>query len=397
MKTGNRYSAPPNWDWKHWPPEASATMKITRIETIPIRVPLKPFLTTKTAHGEHVDSPYVIVRVHTNEGLTGIGEATLAPRWSGETSASCLAAIEELIGPALTGTDPRQIQSACQLMDRVIKLNPFTKAAVEMALWDIAGKAVGQPVYQLLGGKVRDTVPVKTVIGAFAPEKAAELTRHFLDQGFRSLKVKVGLDLKQDLERVRIVRELTGPEMEIGVDANCGWDFTTAREALSQLEPFQIAFCEQPMLPGRHDLWRELRSTSSIPLMADESVFTVADAWEICSQRSADILSLYPGKNAGISNTVTISQFASAAGLICSIGSNLELGIASAAMLHVAAAMPGINSERYPADCLGPLFHEADMIQTPLTLGPVDAKLPTGPGLGVELDEDQLQRWRTDV
>jgi len=372
-------------------------MKITSIETIPVRVPLKPFLTTKTAHGEHVDSPYVIVRVHTDEGLTGIGEATLAPRWSGETSESCLAAINQLIAPALIGTDPLLIQQACQKMDQVIKLNPFTKASVEMALWDLAGKAAEQPVYQLLGGKVRNTVPVKTVIGAFPPEKAADLTTHFLDQGFQSLKVKVGLNLKQDLERLQVVRELTGADMEIGVDANCGWDFSTARQALPKLEQYGIAFCEQPILPGRHELWRELRSVTSIPLMADESVFSVTDAWEICSQRSADILSIYPGKNGGISRTVNISQLAASAGLVCSIGSNLELGIGSAAMLHVAAAMPGIDSERFPADCLGPLFHEADLLQQPLTLGPVTADLPVGPGLGVELDEDQLNRWRTDV
>ncbi|WP_298869356.1 enolase C-terminal domain-like protein [uncultured Gimesia sp.] len=372
-------------------------MIITEIEAIPVKVPLKPFLTTKTAHGEHVDSPYVIVRIHTNEGLCGLGEATLAPRWSGETSESCLAVINQLIAPALVGEDPLNINVALQKMDRVIKLNPFTKAAVEMALWDLSGKAVGRPVYELLGGKVRDSIPVKTVIGAFSPEKTVELTQYFLDQGFTSLKVKVGLDLESDLERLKIVRQTIGPDVSMGVDANCGWDFSTACAALAQIEKFDLAFCEQPIQIGQHDAWVELRKFTMIPLMADESVFSVGDAWEICRQRSADILSIYPGKNGGISRSVAICHLAEAAGLTCSIGSNLELGIGSAAMLHVAAAMKVINSERFPADCLGPLFHEADLIQQPLSLRPLVATLPTAPGLGVELDEDQLKQWRTDV
>ena len=135
-------------------------MKITRVEAIPIRIPLKTGLTTKTAHGEHIDSPYAIVRVHTDQGLIGLGEATLAPRWSGETSESCTAAIETLLSPALEGSDPLDVTARWRQIDGAIRANPFTKAAVEMALWDLAGKAAGVPVYRLLGGKVRDKLPL---------------------------------------------------------------------------------------------------------------------------------------------------------------------------------------------------------------------------------------------
>src|SRR4051812_45226128 len=105
-------------------------MKITRVEPIPVCVPLKKGLTTKTAHGEHVVSPYVIVRVHTDSGLVGLGEAPVAPRWSGETSQSCVTAIDDLLGPALVGQDPTRITALRAVMDRALKLNPFTKAAV---------------------------------------------------------------------------------------------------------------------------------------------------------------------------------------------------------------------------------------------------------------------------
>ena len=129
-------------------------MRITKLEAIPVRVPLKAGMVTKTAHGDHHTSDYVIVKLHTDDGLVGLGEATVSALWSGETSKSCVAALDDLIGPALMGADPTQISALRKLMDFLIKLNPFTKAAVEMALWDIAGKARGVPVYQLLGGKV---------------------------------------------------------------------------------------------------------------------------------------------------------------------------------------------------------------------------------------------------
>jgi L-alanine-DL-glutamate epimerase-like enolase superfamily enzyme len=369
-------------------------MKITRVEPIPVCVPLKKGLTTKTAHGEHVVSAYVLVRVHTDEGLVGLGEATVAPRWTGETSKSCVAAIEELIGPALTGKDPSLITTLRAVMDRELKLNPFTKAGVEMALWDLAGKAAGKPVSDLLGGKVRDLIPIKMVVGGFEVEQARALAERFLNWGVRCLKVKVGLDPNEDVARVEAVRQLAGAAIPIGVDANCGWDLTTARQTLRRLAVFNLLFAEQPIPPGDPAALAALRRDCAIPIMADESVFTLADAWQLAVHQAADVFSIYPGKHGGIAGTVEIAHVARAAGLVCALGSNLELGVGTAAMLHVAAALPNMASEVYPADAIGPLYHEADLLTQPLELGPVAATVPDGPGLGVELDEEQLRRWR---
>jgi len=339
-------------------------LKITRVETIPVSVPLKQGLSTKTAGGQHVVSPYVMVRVHTDECLVGVGEATLSPRWSGETSPGCVAAIEGLIAPQLVGCDPTAVADLTARMNGTIRFNPFTKAAVEMALWDLAGKAAGVPVCQLLGGKVRDELPMKMVVGAFEVGEAVELARRFLKWGARCLKVKVGLDADQDVERVRAVRQLAGADIPIGIDANQGWDLATARRALARLE------------------------------MADESIFTLTDARRITALGAADVLSVYPGKHGGIAATREIVQVGRAAGIVSSMGSNLELGVATAAMLHVGAAEQAIDSERYPGDFLGPLYHESDLLTEPLELGPEVARLPRGPGLGVELDEEQLELYR---
>ena len=369
-------------------------MKITRIETIPICVPLKPDLTTKTSHGEHVVSPYVIVRVHTDTDLVGLGEATLSPRWSGETSPGCVAAIDGLIAPVLAGQDPTQINVLRKKIDGCLRLNPFTKAAVEMALWDLAGKASGLPVYQLLGGRVRNEIPIKMVVGAFDVAKATSLAKQFLDWGVTCLKVKVGLDPQQDLARVEAVRKLAGPQIPIGIDANGGWSLPTARQMLGRLAEFDILFAEQPIPPGDVRAMAEICQSSPIPIMADESIFTLDDARTLTQHAAADILSCYPGKHAGIASTLEIAHVARAAGIVCSMGSNLELGIATAAMLHVGAACRTIDSETFPGDLIGPLYHEADMLTEPLQLGPKFAYVPDGPGLGVELDEDQLERYR---
>jgi muconate cycloisomerase len=351
-------------------------------------------MVTKTAHGDHHTSDYVVVKVHTDQGLVGLGEATVSALWSGETSKSCVAAIDDLIAPALVGADATRINAIRKQMDFLIKLNPFTKAAVEMALWDIAGKALGVPVYQLLGGQVRDVIPTKMMIGAFELPRVRSLAEQFLSWGVRCLKVKVGLDLAGDLARVEAVRSVAGPDIPITVDANCGWNVTTARAALDRLQELNLLVAEQPIAPGDNEAMSSLRHAGGIPIMADESVFTLADAWNVLRAHAADVVSIYPGKNGGIAGSIEIAQVAAAAGVPCHVGSNLELGIGSAAMLHLACAVKNIDSETFPADILGPHYHESDLLAQPLDLSFDGARVPSGPGLGVVLDEEKLTRFR---
>ena len=369
-------------------------MRITRVETIPVRVPIKAGMTMKTAHGEHVHSHYVLVRLHTDSGIVGLGEATAGPRWNGETAQTCRAVIDEHLAPLLVGADPFDRIVLRQRIDEEIKLHPFAKSAIEMALWDIAGKTLGVPVYQLLGGAVRKRVPIKMVVGAFPAAQAIQLAERFLRDGVRCLKVKVGLDPAGDVERVKGIREAAGPNIPIGIDGNGGWSLGAARQAVRELEPCRLLFVEQPIPPGDPGALANLRTVTTVPIMADESAFTLTDAWTVATARAADIISVYPGKNGGIAAALEVTDLAKAAGLACHMGSNLELGVATAAMLHLAAACPTIACEKYPADILGPLYHEFDVLKTPLQLGPEFAVVPESPGLGVELDEKVLERCR---
>lgn len=369
-------------------------MKITGVEAIPICVPLKKGMAARTAHGEHVSSPYVLVKVHTDVGLVGLGEATISGLWSGETQAGTVAVIRDYIAPQLVGTDPREITHARRAMDFIIKLNPFTKAAVEMALWDITGKAAGVPIYQLLGGRIRDQVRIKLVVWARDVSGSRKMAEEHLARGVTCVKVKTGLDPETDVARVRVVREVTPNHIPITIDSNCGWTVQQAKLCLRALADVKLLLAEQPIPPGDHAALAEVRRDTPTPIMADESVFTLQDAWQLTLYRAADVLSVYPGKHGGIAATAEIIAVAKAAGIRCTIGSNLELGIGTAAMLHVAAAFPEIDCETFPADTIGPLYHEADIIRQPLDLGPPYARIPDGPGLGVELDETALARWR---
>src|ERR1700722_15755505 len=136
-------------------------MKITQVETIPVKVPIRKEFQIRGSIGQHLESPFLLLRVHTDEGLTGLGEVSCTPRWSGEDQVTAAYFIAGFLAPAIVGEDPRDIERLTMKMRRVVAANPFTKSGIEMALWDILGKSTGVPVYRLLGGKVREAVPIK--------------------------------------------------------------------------------------------------------------------------------------------------------------------------------------------------------------------------------------------
>src|SRR3954468_4491386 len=199
-------------------------MKITRIETIPIRVPLKPELAIRSGRGgAHTESAFLLVRVHTDDGLIGIGEASCTPRWSGEDQVTGAHLIHTYLEPLLIGENPVEVEALTRKFRLAFAGNYFTKAAVEMALWDIAGKAANKPVYDLLGGKVREFVNTKWSVSGVEPDKASAIATWAIGQGFKAMKVKVGIDPDSDFARVRAVRDVIGANAKLGVDANGGW------------------------------------------------------------------------------------------------------------------------------------------------------------------------------
>jgi len=369
-------------------------VKITSVETIPVRVPIKPELAIKSGRGgSHTTSPFLIVKLHTDAGLIGLGEVSCTPRWSGEDQVSAAHFIDGYFTPALVGRDPTQIEELSATVFPLVAGNYFTKSAVEMALWDITGKAAGKPVYELFGGKVRDQVETKWSVSGRPPDEAATIARWALSRGFRAMKVKVGLD--GDFERVSAVRDLIGPDVKLGVDANGGWgDAKSALAAIERLRPLKIAFVEQPVWAGDPEEMAAVRRSAGLPIVADESLYTLADAKQLARAEACDVFSIYIGKAGGIGPAKAIADFALEQGIACTIGSNLELGVGSAAMLHFAFAHRGIRPELYPCDIIGPLFYVDDILAEPLNLHAGRAIASDRPGLGVELEENKLNEYR---
>jgi L-alanine-DL-glutamate epimerase-like enolase superfamily enzyme len=376
-------------------------MKITRIETIPIRVPIKPELAIKSGRGgSHSVSPFLLVKIHTDDGLLGLGEVSCTPRWSGEDQVTAAHFIDTYFAPLLIGESLSETADIDRLTTKYtfpVAGNLFTKAGIEMALWDLLGKSHSKPVYELLGGRVREFVPTKWSVSGVEPQKAAEIARWAISQGFTAMKVKVGIDPDGDLARLRAVRDAVGDQLrKLGVDANGGWP--TASVAVATIgrlrDTAKIAFAEQPVPAGDHEELAAVRRQIDVPVIADESLYTLADARALARAKACDVFSIYIGKAGGIGPAKTIADFALAQGIACTIGSNLELGIGSAAMLHLACAHQGITPDHYPCDIIGPLYYHDDILQLPLSLDAGRAVPTDRPGLGVNLDDAKVENYR---
>lgn len=368
-------------------------MKITDVEIIPVSQVVKRDLAITSAAGTHPESHYLFVAIHTDDGLIGYGEATVAPVWSGENQGTAAQLIANLLSPLLTGKDPLHVNAMADAMDRFLIGNPFTKAALEMALLDLSGRILNVPCHTVLGGPRRSpAIPLKFSIGAFSPSEAARVARHAVRLGLRSVKVKVGLDVSGDIARVEAVRAEVGADFRVAVDANSGWTEGGARRALPHLERLNVNAIEQPIRRGDFAGCARLRQRTSIPIMLDESVFTRQDALEAIRQNACDIISVYPGKNGGILRSMEIAQMAAAAGLECVIGSNLEMDLGTAAMLHLAAAMPAL-SPSVDHDIIGPLYYDRHFTLNPIRFDQGCALIPEGAGLGLEPD---LTAFRTN-
>ncbi len=369
-------------------------MKITAIQTYPVQVPIHPARAIRGGRGVHATSPFLMLKVLTDEGVVGLGEVSCTPVWSGEDNFTAAHFIDTLLAPQLIGEDPTQIERLTIKMHKALAGNPFTRSGIEMALWDILGKVAGLPLYRLLGGAVREFVTTKFSISGQEPAKAAEIAAWAVEQGFRTMKVKVGIEPEGDVARVAAVRSAIGNQIRLGVDANGGWSPRVAIQTLRRLAEFNIYFAEQPVQPYDVSWMADVRSNVQVPVMADESLFSVQDALMLIRAGAADIFSLYVGKGGGIGPARKMAAVAEAAGLSCTVGSNLELGVASAAMIHLAMATPAIAAEEFPCDILGPFFYEDDLLVESLPITGGSARPFERPGLGVELDEGKLKKYR---
>jgi muconate cycloisomerase len=373
--------------------ESFAVPKIEAIDTLEVRVPRRARNRITTSYATLPDAHHALVRVRAGE-LTGIGEAPAERWWTGEDASSVRNAIARYLAPPLIGeaVEPREVVAS---MNASLAGNTYAKAAIEMAVWDLLGRALGVGLHTLLGGAPQP-LPIKYVIGMIEPGRAREEASWALAEGFDTLKVKAGGPLAADLERIREVVEVAGSAARVGVDVNAGWDLPTALAALRPLAELGVAFLEQPVPASSPQAMRALTSRSETPIVAHESIFELRDAAAAAREPLAHVWALTPSTHGGLLPTLDILGIARGAGVPCLLGSTVELGVATAFLAQIGGAIDAFRVCPVPSDVIGPLYHEADIVATPIRIEGGLAYVPAGPGLGVELDEDALRSFGAD-
>lgn len=357
-------------------------MKIVSIKTK--KITLELYNELKIAYAVLKNFENVLVKITTDEGITGYGEAAPFAPVTGET-ADTVTAVIELLKPALLGSNPLEIEAIHSLMDCAVYGNTSAKCAIDTACYDISGKAAGKPVYQLLGG-INNTVRNDMTIGISTPEQMAEeaafLTK---EKGYRIIKIKAGMNPDFDIKALRLIRQAVGGAIRIRVDANQGYSLNSAMEMIKKASALNVDAIEQ-CLPywdiESHSILRE--NSNGVAIMLDESIHNFHDAERACKAHAADMFNIKLMKSGGIYQGIKINKIAESHNIKCMIGCMLETRLALTAALSFAAASSNITD----VDCDSFLFY--DDAKTGITGGfTVSADIFTladNPGLGIDLE-----------
>ncbi len=359
-------------------------MRITKIDTIAVRTPVRepliwPGGTRHSASG-------LLVQIHTDEALVGVGEAP------GPTLPTIRTIIDEEMTQFLVGQDPLRVEWLVHRMEEYARnwsrMGAYAIAGVEMALLDLKGKALGVPVAELLGGYSRDRVPVVGYLFIDSPEANAQKAAAFVDAGYSELKLKVGRDFEQDHDTIAAIRDRVGKDVKIRIDANMIWSVPAAIKWIRGLEGFDLQYVEQPVPDFDLQGLAQVRRSVAVPIAADEACTDLRSVLELIKADACDVFVVYPSEAGGLRRAHQIGALADAAGKWCTIGSWAELGVATAGNVHVVA-----SSSNYPfaSDTHYPL-QEHDVLVEPFSMTDGLVEVPRSPGLGVELDPEAVQR-----
>ena len=375
---------------------ADLSVKIREIETIPLHLPFGSPFQISAATRDFLE--VLIVRIHTDQGVYGIGETQAWRRQgSAETLPNLMRSIHDQFAPLLIGRSPFEVNAVMHDLNACMYNSLYAQAAIGDALYDLIGKFLNVPIHTLLGGKCRDRVRVGAVLSMKPTVEALlDSAQGFYDRGFRHLGLKIGIDPAADLRNVAALREQFGDDIVLRVDANAGMNFDAAQRLLRKLEPYDIDAAEQPIAIWDIDGMAELARAVDMPIMADESVSTDHSLLEVIRKRAATVVQTKTAKNGGIHYIRKLWALAKAAGMRIYPGNHPSTSVATSSVAQMCAASPEPVMEGVFAVGVSGALAD-DIVENPIR--PIDGEIPVldGPGFGVTLDEDKLEKYRIEI
>lgn len=358
-------------------------MKITRTDIYKFSIPISPFT---IATGTMNYAQNIFIRIHTDSGYYGVGECSAFPMIAGETQSTCFEMGKDF-ALLWKGKSFLEIEERMQQLHSYTAFNSTIKSAFDMALYDLNAKHAEKPLYKFLNGE-RKRIETDLTIGIDTPAKMAITAKKYKDMGVRIIKVKLGKEKTEDIERIKQIRSAIGDDLLLRIDANQGWDFDSAVSILQEIEKYQIQFCEQPMRYWNDDKLPALRKLSPIKIMADESVFDHHDAIRLIESNSCDYINIKFSKSGGILEAEKINQVCESKNIPCMIGGMLESRIALTAFVHFALARPNIMFYDMDTCMLG---HKTDPVKNGVVFNGYFPQVSDAPGIGADADNEFLK------
>ena len=370
-------------------------MKISALEIFRIKVDLlTPYQMSKVL-GSRIETQAIILKIHTNKGIFGLGEANPAPLVGGETTDSVIATIKTFFAPLLLGANPLDAAKLEIALDRVIAGKNAAKAAVSVALFDILAKAEKVPLHLIFGGKLHSELPVMWPLSCGSPIGDDKIIEEKLKIGHTTFMIKMGAqDVERDIERVSAIREKYGNGIYLISDTNQGWNYRETLSFINGLEAKAIDLMEQPMPIENLEGYKSVCRVSPWPVSVDESIYTIHDARRLISEKAANAFSLKVSKHGGLLKTKNIAIFSEVFGINCLMNSEIEFGISQAALLQLGCTLN--NLVDFGHAYMSPLRLAADITDYSRLVNDGKVRVPDTPGLGVDLDEEKLSLYTQD-
>ena len=370
-------------------------MKITAIELFHISIPFaKPYKLSRV-YGTRYDAEAVILKVHTDEGIVGLGEADPLNPFSEETPATVMVVTRDHIAPQLIGLNPTHIAAIESNLDVMVHGNLLARGAVNMALFDIVGKANDIPAHMLLGGLNQSELQLLSPIGSGTPEEDAASIQQQIEDGYQTVMIKMGaLPIVDEIQRMIAAREKFAGQIKIIVDANQGWTVAETLEFLDGIGRNRPDLLEQPI--DRHDVsgLKRIHRRTACLLSADEGVASTQEATTLIRAQAVDAFSIKVSKNGGLSNARKIAATADAFGLKVLMNSMLEFGITQAASLQLGCVLPNLLDMGHAYMSVLRMSDDISDFNQNISQGTVT--VPTSAGLGVRVNEEKLKKYTKD-